>query len=164
MPWNGWAEQDLRTGPSAGNLLVYLPIVPEQVTWSYYAPPCSLDNDYCEDNDTHLTAYGPLEPDVAYQAYPEDREDYYYFRLSARATVNIHVTNFAPTSSYGDLYLYGPASGTERGDRIDYYGRPGHSSMSLGPHSLEPGKYYVRVYATRTDSKLYDLGVTYEVP
>ena len=60
--------------------------------------------------------------------------------------------DFAPTSFYGTVVLYGPAIGDERGDYISHYGHPGERSMSLGPHSLEPGKYYVRVYTAEHHS------------
>jgi hypothetical protein len=83
--------------------------------------------------------------------------------LSAPATVNVSVTDFAPTSSNGTVMLYGLAVGSERGNLIEYYGPPGQSSMSLGPHSLGPGKYYVRVYTENPHSTVqrYRLVVTY---
>jgi len=119
-----------------GHCYVYLPVVlKNRRIWDAYY----------EENDDWLAAYGPLVSGRTYLAYPDDVEDYYYFVLSAPATVNVSVTDFAPTSSNGTVMLYGPATGSERGNRIDYYGPPGDSSMSLGPHSLGPGKYYVRV-------------------
>ena len=130
---------------------VYLPVVLRN--W----------NPYYEENDHWLDAYGPLTPGRTYLAYPDDEEDYYYFELSGQATVNVSVTDFAPTSSNGTVMLYGPAVGDERGELIDYYGPPGHSSMPLGPHSLGGGKYYIRVYADKGHSttQLYRLTVTY---
>jgi len=137
-----------------GRCYVYLPAVLRNYrTWDAYY----------EENDHWLDAYGPLASGRAYQAYPDDTEDYYYFALSAPATVNVSVTNYVPTSSNGTVALYGPVVGNERGPRIGYYGPPGHSSMSLGPHSLGPGKYYVRVYTTQSYSTAqpYHLTVTY---
>jgi len=137
-----------------GRCPVYLPLVLRNYrTWDAYY----------EENDHWLDAYGPLVSGKAYLAYPDDVEDYYYFVLSAPATVNVSVTDFAPTSSNGTVMLYGPATGSERGNLIGYYGPGGDSSMSLGPHSLEPGKYYARVYTTQGHSTVqpYHLTVTY---
>jgi len=139
---------------SVGPCYVYLPaVLKEYRTWDAYY----------EENDHWLDAYGPLVSDRTYLAYPNDVEDYYYFVLSATATVNVSVTDFAPTSSNGTVMLYGPAVGSERGNLIEYYGPPGQSSMSLGPHSLGPGKYYVRVNTAKdySTTQLYHLTVTY---
>jgi ligand-binding sensor domain-containing protein len=129
---------------------VYLPIALKSSWDPYY-----------EDNDHWLDAYGPLTCGQTYLAYPDDTEDYYYFVLSAPATCNVSVENYAPTSSNGTVALYGPVVGDEMGDLIDYYGPPDHSSMYLGPHSLGPGKYYVRVYTAQDHSstQLYRLKV-----
>jgi hypothetical protein len=139
---------------SAVQNLRYLPLVLKNYrTWDAYY----------EENDHWLDAYGPLVSDRTYLAYPNDVEDYYYFVLSATATVNVSVTDFAPTSSNGTVALYGPATGSERGNLIEYYGPPGDSSMPLGPHSLGPGKYYVRVNTAQgySTTQLYRLTVTY---
>jgi hypothetical protein len=124
--------------------------------------PCGPANNYCEDNDTPGTAYGPLELGVAYQAYPDDTDDYYYFELGLPASVDISVSNYVPTSSNGTVALYGPAIGDEHGPLIDYYGPPGHSSMLLGPHGLGQGKYFIRVYTASDHSttQLYSLTIT----
>lgn len=139
----------------------YLPVVLAQ--WPAYAPLCNASNDYCETWDTCQTAYGPLAVNMAYQAYPEDEDDYYYFNLSAPITVSIHINHFAPSSSNGDLVLYGPADGNQCGPRIAHFGKPGYSSMSLGPRSLAPGKYHIRVYTAQgfSTSVRYSLIVTY---
>ena len=137
-----------------GRCYVYLPVVLRNYR---------IWDAYYEENDHWLDAYGPLASGKAYLAYPNDVEDYYYFVLSATATLNVSVTDFAPTSSNGTVMLYGPATGSERGNLIDYYGPPGDSSMSLGPHSLGPGKYYVRVNTAKGHSTTqpYRLTVTY---
>ena len=119
---------------------------------------------YYEENDHWLGAYGPLASGQTYLAYPDDTEDYYYFELSAQATVSISVENYTPTSSNGTVALYGPVVGDEQDEEpFDYYAPRGHSFMSLGPHSLAPGKYYIRVYTTSNHSttQLYRLTVTY---
>jgi hypothetical protein len=139
---------------------VYLPVV---MCEPLPAPPCDAGNGYCEDNDTCQAAYGPLAVNTAYRAYPEDTEDYYYFELSAQTTVTIHVDNYVPTSSNGTVMLLGPSSGAQCGPQIDYYGPPGHTSMSLGPHTLAPGRYHVRVRTAQGFSTAvrYSLVVAY---
>jgi hypothetical protein len=117
-----------------------------------------------EENDHWQDAYGPLDSGHTYEAYPDDTEDYYYFELSAPATVSASVEDFAPISSNGDLLLYGPASGDGRGVLQGQFGKPGHSSMSIGPCPLGPGKYYIRVYTVSghySTTELYSLTVTY---
>jgi parallel beta-helix repeat protein len=118
---------------------------------------------YYEDNDQCSAAYGPLVSSQIYRAYPDDANDYYYFELSAPATVNVSVTDFAPTSTWGELLLYGPTTGDECGGLIGQWGKPGYSSMSLGPYPLGAGKYHVRIYTAKNHSitQLYSLIVTY---
>lgn len=108
-------------------------------------------------------ANGPLVSGRTYRGYPDDQDDYFYFELSSHTTVNVVVDQFAPTSSNGTVSLYGPASGNGRGELIDYYGEPGDTSMSLGPHTLRPGKYYIRVYTAgnHSETQAYRLKVTY---
>lgn len=99
-----------------------------------------------------------------YLAYPDDTEDYYYFELPVPWAVTVSVEDYAPTSTNGTVALYGPVVGDEEGERIDYYGPPGHSSMSLGPHLLGPGKYYIRVRTVEghySTTQLYSLIVNY---
>ncbi len=132
---------------------VYLPVVAATVV---------LPDEY-EPNDHWSAAYGPLDSGHTYQALPDDTDDYYYFELATRAAVSVQVNDFAPTSSNGTVMLYGPAVGDQLGKLIQYYGIPGHSSMSLGPHELDPGKYYIRVYTVEGHyswNQLYSLTVT----
>jgi hypothetical protein len=77
-------------------------------------------------------------------------------------TVDVTVTDFAPTSSNGTVALYGPAVGDNRGDYIVHYGDDGRRSMHL-EKSLGPGKYYIRVYTAREHStqQLYSLTMAY---
>jgi hypothetical protein len=135
---------------------------PGELTDSF--APCGPANNYCEDNDTPATAFGPLEFGTGNQAYPDDDEDYYYFELSSPEVVDVSLSDFAPTSSNGTIVLYGPADGDALGEQIDYYGPAGHTSMSLDPHGLGPGKYHVWVYTTGDHSitQLYTLTVTAE--
>lgn len=118
---------------------------------------------YYEENDDWLAAYGPLVFDQPYQAYPDDTEDYYYFELSSEQTVIASVTDYAPSSTYGTLMLYGPADGDQRGELIDWYSHSGESTMTVGPHDLALGKYYVRVNTVTghySTTQLYTLTVT----
>jgi len=117
---------------------------------------------YYEENDNCPTAYGPLAPGQSYLAYPDDTQDYYYFELSASTMVSVSVGDFAPTSSNGDLVLYGPANGDDCGLYIVHFGKPGHSSMHF-ERSLAPGKYHIQVYTAKKHSttELYSLTVAY---
>jgi hypothetical protein len=124
------------------------------------ADPCGPDNNHCEDNDTPSTAYGPLDLGAAYQAYPDDIDDYYYFELSLQDSVNVSVSDFAPTSSNGTVALYGPADGDQLGPQIDAYAPPGHSSMVLGPHELETGKYFVHIHTASDHSETQPYSLT----
>jgi uncharacterized repeat protein (TIGR01451 family) len=118
---------------------------------------------YFEPNDRLSIAYGSLASGYTYLAYPDDMNDYYFFTLSAQATVSVSVDDYAPTSSYGTVALYGPVFGNERGQLVDYHGPRGDRTMTLGPHNLAPGKYHIQVYTTanRSTTKLYSLSVTY---
>jgi uncharacterized repeat protein (TIGR01451 family) len=118
---------------------------------------------YYEENDGWPSAYGPLASGGIYRAYPDDTEDYYYFTLRALAWVKVSVTDYAPTSTWGTVMLYGPAVG-ELGDRIAFFGPPGQSSMVLGPHLLGAGRYHIRVRTVEghySTTQPYTLTVTY---
>lgn len=114
-------------------------------------------DEYFEENDSFAQAYGPIQRGVQYRAYPDDRDDYYYFELPSAATVTIYVADFAPTSTSGDLILY------DEGEQyIDQHGDPGKDFLAID-RWLEPGKYYVRVYTAEdySTSQLYTLTVTW---
>ena len=143
----------------------YSAIVSTIVEFHYTFLPVAMrdyrDSPY-EENDECQDAYGPLVSGQPYRAYPDDTNDYYYFELVAPATVNVSVTDYAPTSSYGAVALYYDDCSDE--DRIDYFGIPGLTSMSLGPHYLDrPGRYFIQVYtaAQHSNTQLYTLTVTY---
>ncbi len=117
-----------------------------------------------EDNDDAPTqANGPLVSGKMYRGYPNDKNDYFYLELSSQATVEVVVEDFAPTSSHGDLLLYGPAAGGKRGEQVAQFGVRGRSTMSLGPLTLRPGRYHVRIYTAgnRSTTEAYRLTVTY---
>ena len=121
---------------------IYLPLVMR----NYFVNPY-------EDNDTASRAWGPLYPGVAYRAYPDDMEDWYYFNLTGQASVTVRVTDF--TGGGGRLMVYREDDIT---NPIGYWGAGG-PTMTVGPLSLSAGKYYVRVYtggATNT-TQLYTL-------
>jgi hypothetical protein len=126
-------------------------------------PLCEQDEYYEENDDWRgLEPCDPLIRNRTYHAYPDDTEDYYYFVLSRPAHVKVVVDDYAPTSKNGQLQLWGPASGDQRGRlRCDFL-IPGHRRMACESH-LEPGKYYVRVYTSDEYSKkdLYTLKISY---
>jgi hypothetical protein len=113
---------------------------------------------YCEENDSYSTAYGPLLSWNAHQAFPDDENDYYYFVLPSARTVDIVVSNFAPTSSNGDLIIRDEALQLKAS-----FGLPGQTVMRIDDLALAAGKYYVHVYTASnySNSQLYTLQVTY---
>jgi hypothetical protein len=94
---------------------------------------------------------------TAYQAYPEDGTDYYFFELYADRSVTVSLQNYQAT---GDLILYSHREGDEPLSMASW-GRGG-STMTIGPLALSAGKYYVRVYTTAGENSatLYSLTVT----
>jgi hypothetical protein len=118
---------------------------------------------YFEPNDHWLDAYGPLASGQAYQAYPDDPEDYYTFTLPGARTVDVVVSDYAPTSDNGQLLVYGPAVGNERGPLVGQFGLPGQTEMRIDDLALGAGKYYVRIFTSSaySNSQLYTLRVTY---
>jgi hypothetical protein len=124
-------------GPTA---FVYLPAMLKN--FLSYAEPCSASNRYCEDYDTYQTAYGPLEPDVAYRAYPDDEKDYYYFLVHNPASVTVRVTDYWAIGQVivrrEDLTEIGKDWEDPVNDGILQVVLPG----------LSPGKYYIQLYTT----------------
>jgi hypothetical protein len=144
------------------------PILKQSLLYMFDYPPdihvpvLSLNDPYdpyYEPNDTFESAYGALQRGQGYAAYPDDEHDYYYFTLSSAKTVSIVVSDFAPTSSKGDLLLYNGAEVL-----IRWFGIPGYTEMRLDDVELGAGKYYIQVYTVSgnfSDSQLYTLRVTY---
>lgn len=127
---------------------VYLPLVVRNMV--SYAPPCGPLNNYCEENDTWQQAYGPLQPNASYTAYPDDAEDFYYILLLSAAQVTFSVTNYQAS---GWLIVYSE-SYTEIGRR------PAQNNQIIaGPYNLSPGKYYIRIYTSQpyNSTALYTL-------
>jgi hypothetical protein len=128
-----------------------------------YLPVLSLNDPwdpYCEPNNSKGTAYGPLLPGISFQAYPDDANDYYYFTLSSAKTVDFLVSNYAPTSEFGDLLIY---NNVDPGP-IAQFGLSGYTQMWINDLSLGAGKYYVQVYTVDghfSNAQLYALRVTY---
>jgi hypothetical protein len=136
---------------------LYLPAL--STRWSGdYAHPCDETNQYCEPNNSHDAAYGPLGPGWPYSAYPDDEDDYYAFVLDEPRTVTVELHAYA---AEGDLLLYQRA---ETGDRvqIDQWGTGG-SEMVLSAAMLPAGEYDVRVYTAtgHSSTELYTLVVSY---
>jgi len=132
--------------------VIYLPVVLKNFV--RYASPCSTGNDYCEDYDTHQAAYGPLEPGVAYRAYPEDEKDYYYFLVLESASITVRVTNYW---AVGQLIV--------RDEGLVQIGRDvedpiNDRRLEVVLSNLAPGKYYVQLY---TGSAYYHQNNLYEL-
>jgi len=127
---------------------IHLPLVVKNFFISPYEP-----------NNRAAQAYGPLQRGVAYQAYPDDTEDWYYFNLPSTANVTVEVTNF--TGGDGRLMVYAE-SDTTNPVSGGYWGAGG-PTMTVNPSNLSPGKYYVRVYTggSTNTTTLYTLTVTY---
>jgi len=117
---------------------IYLPLVVR----NYFVNPY-------EENDAALQAWGPLDRGVAYMAYPDDQEDWYYFNLTDPASVTVQVTNF--TGGAGQLMVY---SEDNILSPVGHWGAGG-LTMTVGPLSLSAGKYYVRVYTGGTKNTTY---------
>lgn len=131
---------------------VYLPLVLKG--YPPYAAPCGVANNYCEDYDSPATAYGPLAFGQSYSAYPDDENDYYYFVLGGSASVTVHLSNYI---AEGQLIVYD--------ENNNMLGRDWDSSdgIKVGPLSLSPGKYFIRVYTSSTNpTALYTLVVVAE--
>jgi hypothetical protein len=138
--------------------LLYMPALSSR--WARvdpYAGPCDADNRYCEDHDSYAAAYGPLEPDRIYAAYPDDTDDYYFFDLSDTSIVTIRLRDY---QAIGELLLYKlkPDGGL---GLITYWGKGG-TYMEL-QKTLPADRYYVRLYAEREHSTrdLYSLTIGY---
>jgi hypothetical protein len=123
-----------------------------------FAPPCSASNRYCEENDTHQTAYGPVGPGQPYSAYPDDRDDFYFFVLSAPRTVRVKLHRYP---AKGDLILY-RRTGSGGREPVANWGKGG-SEMEIPAMRLGAGTYYVLVYTVEgeTSKALYTLVVWY---
>jgi len=138
---------------------IYLPAVVRN--FFTYASPCGPANSYCEDYDSSENAYGPLEPGVAYSAYPDDRNDYYYFILPGPMvhSVEVRVTNY---QAVGQVLVRDKSLNIvkrdERKSGEDY-------EMRVFILSLLPGKYYIQLYTDldkeRNPNARYTLTVTY---
>ncbi len=138
---------------------VYLPAVVRN--FFTYALPCGSANNYCEDYDSSESAYGPLEPGIAYSAYPDDRNDYYYFILpdSMIRSIEVRVTNY---QAVGQVLVRDRSLGIvgrdERKSGEDY-------EMRVLIPNLLPGKYYIQLYTDldkeRNPSARYTLTVNY---
>ena len=127
---------------------VYLPIIQHLVPTPTstpppiaYADPCAPANNWCEDNDRKSESYGPLRPDVAYQAFAQDEEDWYYVTLSKAGSLLVQLSNY---QAIGFLFLYDQGLGELGAD--DNVGDSGKTTLSVNVPGLTPGDYFVRIY------------------
>jgi hypothetical protein len=154
---SGGGQVALESGFWAGGSGVsrlYLPLVLRNFT--AYAHPCRPANHYCEDYDTFETAYGPLEPNLSYQAYPDDENDYYYFVLFNSASVTIRVTDY---SGQGGQLLIRREDTSQLGRDFEVE----NGVLEVALDNLEPGKYYIQLYTEsgHHQNALYTLVVIY---
>jgi hypothetical protein len=121
--------------------------------------PC----DTCEPNNSTAQACGPLEPSRAYNFYarctsPLD-DDLYYIDLDIPGTVTMDLTGIPPGRDYS-VYLY-----DENKNLVCYAARAGNQDEHVVCDSLQPGRYYVRVYpwVGCSDIDPYTLSVAYPI-
>ena len=98
-----------------------------------------------------------MGPNVNYQAYPDDQNDYYYIQPTGTFNLNVQVTGYP---SEGQLIIYN-SSLTSVGSTFHNAG--GSGTMSLTLSNLPAGKYYIRIYtaAPYSSSSLYTLRVSW---
>ncbi|MFC2037278.1 hypothetical protein ACFLYD_04800 [Chloroflexota bacterium] len=152
-------DVSLGGGPT-GLFQVYAPLGMRE--WSSggqvpFAPPCSPSNNYCEPFNTWKNAYGPLEKGVAYRAYPNDHNDYYYINVDSPSSLTVRVTNYA---AVGQLLVR-----NESLQEIakDFNTPPtADGNMTVPLPGLQPGKYYIQLFTSggQNESTLYTLTVT----
>jgi hypothetical protein len=130
---------------------LYLPLTMD----NYYPPLCGPTNNYCEDNGTPDTAFGPLISGVNYFAYPNDDNDYYYISLPTSATATITVSNY---QADGQLQLR-----NEQSNILAWDASSEDHILKLSSILIQtPGKYYIYIYSrTHDTNNLYTLIVTY---
>jgi uncharacterized repeat protein (TIGR01451 family) len=131
--------------PNPDILSLYLPVI-----FKSYCPQAP----YYEENDNWDCAFGPLEPGESYKAYPDDLDDYFFIVLTNFATVGVDVTNY---QAEGQLLLY------DEGRERKGHDGGGGPTLRIGPITLPPGKYYIRVYTSSgyNTNHLYTLKVSY---
>jgi len=136
---------EVEEAPGPRRQETYLPIIFQDYNDCYLDEP----NDILEDAK-------PVISGRWYCALPDDVEDYYTFSLTITATVNVEIHNYTPAES-GQLLLYDADFNQE--------GHCGNDEQSkhIGPKTLGPGQYYVRIYTSDKydDQHLYNLKVTY---
>jgi len=121
-----------------------------------YMPACSSANNFCEQNDTTQTAYGPLRAGTAYNAFPDDAEDFYSITLLAPASATVQVTGY---QAEGQLFVY-----NNQLDELGWDSNPDNDQvLSLSLPNLPAGTYYIRIYTAEpyNSTHLYHLVVTY---
>jgi hypothetical protein len=126
-----------------------------------YAAPCGPVNNYCEPNDRALQAYGPLQPSVSYQAYPEGDEDYYSIYLTSSASIKVDLTDY---KAVGCLFLY-DGTGTEIPPRdCSFEDQTMNITANLSVPDGSVHIYYIRIYTypfAINPGARYTLKVTY---
>ncbi|MBI3943678.1 MAG: hypothetical protein HY326_11750, partial [Chloroflexi bacterium] len=128
------------------------------------SPTPTLGKDYYESNDTFLSAYGPLQPDVEYKAYiwncsvSSQDLDYYWFNVTVLGVpFDVYLWNVPDFTDY-DLYLYDPSQNElARSTNVN-----ADEHISWTPNIT--GTYYALVFTpnqTCTRGKTYSLAIRY---
>ncbi|MSP12692.1 MAG: pentapeptide repeat-containing protein [Chloroflexi bacterium] len=128
------------------------------------SPTPTLGKDYYEPNNTFLSAYGPLQPDVEYKAFlwncsvSSQDLDYYWFNVTIPGVpFDVYLWNIPNYTDY-DLYLYGPSQNElARSTNVNADER-----ISWTP--AVTGTYYALIFTpnqTCTQSHPYSLAVKY---
>jgi hypothetical protein len=122
--------------------------VPFNFKWSYQ--PSLL-----EPNNTLCTAL-PVQPNITYQAHPDDQYDYYRFDTNVAATIGVTVSGFNTSGQYQIL--------KDNPDCIHYGWPPlvttdaSQGVVSLTAPNQPPGRYYLGVLNT---SRSYNVSSSY---
>jgi hypothetical protein len=120
-----------------------------------------------EENNTLQTAHGPLQLDQQYLAYPEDKNDWYYFEINETSSIEIDVRNYRAS---GQLVVYRDDSNKNTPPEwpIAGFDTRRRATMEIPnevePNALkdlQPGRYLIRIYTTENyrDDQLYQLTI-----
>jgi hypothetical protein len=138
-------------------IYVYLPLIVRDFT--LYAPLCGPDNEYCEPNNDQESAYGPLDPKLTYNAFPDDNQDYYFILLTDAGRVKARVTSF---QAQGQLCLRYPGTGAPI--KCDVESPLEDGVMEIDIDNLAQGKYYIQIWTDpgyENSNDQYSLAVIY---
>lgn len=140
-------------------LRLYLPMSARQIGTGPvipFAPPCSAGNNHCEPYNTWRDAYGPLEPNSIYSAYPNDKNDYYTFTLDRTTKATLRVIGYVAD---GQVLVRG-----QNLEEIakDFNKPPDDGIMTVSLPNLPPGRYFVQIFSASALSQSVLYAMTLE--